>query len=56
MSHISIGDSKVETVGRARNISAMPDSNLDMTEHVHNVCRACYMHLHSISKNYRDGR
>ena len=50
VSHISIGNSKVETVGFAKNIGAILDSNLDMTEHVNNVCRACYMHLHSISR------
>ena len=49
--HISIGESKVETVGSAKNIGAILDSNLDMTvNNVNNVCRACYMHLHSTRK------
>ena len=50
VSHISIGDSKVETVGCAKNIGAILDSNLDMTEHVNNVCRACYTHLHGFNR------
>ena len=40
----------METLGSAKNIGAMLDSNLDMTEHVNNICRACYMHLHNISR------
>jgi hypothetical protein len=50
ISSLTIGSTAVNSVTSAKNIGATIDSNLNMKEHVDNVCRACYLHLYNISR------
>ena len=50
VNHIVIGDSSVTAVDHAKNIGVILDSQLDMTKHVNETCKTCYMHIHNISK------
>jgi hypothetical protein len=47
---IRIGNECISSVPSARNIGAVIDSHLDMSDHINGVCRACYMHLRHIGQ------
>jgi hypothetical protein len=47
---IRIGNECIASVPSARNIGAVIDSHLDMSDHIDGVCRACYMHLRHIGQ------
>jgi hypothetical protein len=50
VSSIVIGEDVVDATACAKNIGAIIDSRLSMSDHVNSVCRACYMHLRHISQ------
>jgi hypothetical protein len=50
ISTFKIGNVSVQPTESARNIGATIDSKLSLVDHVSNVCRSCYMHLHHIGK------
>ena len=45
---IKIGDANIEASCSARNIGAIFDAKMSMKEHVHHICRSCYIHLRNI--------
>ena len=47
---MSVGDEIIQPVSTARNIGAVLDSELKMTEQVKNVCKACYAGIRSLSQ------
>jgi len=47
---VSVGDEIIQPVSTARNIGAVLDSELKMTEQVKNVCKACYAGIRSLSQ------
>jgi hypothetical protein len=47
---LQIGNECIKSVPSARNIGAVIDSHLDMSDHIDAVCRACYMHLRHIGQ------
>lgn len=50
LSNVVIGGDEIDLTTSARNIGAVLDSNLDMSDHVNSVTRACYFHLRRISQ------
>ena len=47
---IHIGDAVVEASGSARNIGAIMDEYLNMTEHVNKITSSCYFHMRNIGR------
>ena len=47
---INIGSSTVSAVGEAKNIGVLIDAELNLSQHISNVCQTCNMHLHRIGK------
>ena len=50
VSSIFIEDTKVDAVSSAKNIGAVLDNQLDMVQHVNNICRSCYIQLRQIGQ------
>jgi len=50
VSSISVGDSTVSAAHTARNIGAIMDDRLTMTEHVSSICKSSYAQLRSIAQ------
>jgi hypothetical protein len=48
VSSLQIGDDTVHASDSAKNIGAVIDSQLNMRDHVNNVCRSCYLQLRNI--------
>ena len=47
---IKIGDENINSSSTARNIGAIFDDKLTLKDHVHSVCKACYLHLRHLGK------
>ena len=47
---ITIGNSEIVQVNCVKNIGAYLDCNLNMSSHVNNTCRSCYIHLRNLGK------
>ena len=46
----TIGNEQIQASDSARNIGAILDSTLTLTEHVNSITRACYFHLHRVKQ------
>ena len=47
---LNIGNSLIPSSTSARNIGAIFDSHMNMSDHISAVCRSCYLHIRNIGK------
>ena len=47
---ITIGDASIQASEQAKNIGAIMDTELNMTSHVNNISKSCYVHLRNIAR------
>ena len=47
---IMVGNATITAAAKAKNIGAVMDCQLNMTDHINHISRSCYMHLRNIGK------
>lgn len=52
--NILVSNSEIQPSSTVKNLGCWFDSHLQMSDHITNVCKACFFHLHNIRriKNY----